>query len=148
MDPFTAMMVIGGGLQIIGGVKTSQAEARAAESNAEFFDLQSSFTREIGEKRRRVFRNESDVQLGRIQSTLARAGVSLTGGDVARQIIQESMKTRREEIDMARQTEMEATILGSKAGAARRRASDTRKNIPFQVAGGILGTAGSILGGR
>jgi len=83
MGAVGAVLAIGGALGNVlkgeGQRKSNRAAAFAAEDNAKSLDEQAEFARQITDRKKKLFRRQSEIQFGDNVSRYAKAGVDISG---------------------------------------------------------------------
>lgn len=124
------MQVAGAGLNTYSNVMSADINAKAEQARARSIEQDTAF--QVQQQQR-----ESKIQAGEQNATMAATGLDITRGSPLFQ-----------QLDFAKQSEIEKQSIQRsgtiEANNARFNARMTRRQIPFQIASGVL-NAGSVL---
>jgi hypothetical protein len=79
MDPFTAAMLAGTGLQIYGNYKANMDEANAERQNQIWMKEQADFIKKSTERELGIYDRESQNQMAALENAFAKSGISMEG---------------------------------------------------------------------
>lgn len=145
MDPFTAAMLISGGVQIIGKIRANQAEAEAHERNAEFFREQQKISQLATRRELDIFQRESEAFFGDQVSAYTKAGVDLSGS-ILRSLTETKRSVRQEEGAILEQGKLRTKLAGMKADESLRNADRARSSNFFDVISTVANVGASVAG--
>jgi hypothetical protein len=94
MDPVTAAVILGTGVQIFGGIQSRKAAKRAEEANARYLAEQKRLSMLANKREADIFGSESDKLLGSQTSMLSKAGVDFSGSAIMGLVESKGMQMR------------------------------------------------------
>jgi len=126
-------------VQAYGIIKGNKDKAKAAKANAAYYELQRQHA--LREKRRAmdVFKTQSTQFIGQKITSIAKAGVSLSGSALM-DLAMDKAAIGREADAIATQADVNARLAGMKASAANKQASSLTNpfNMALQIGGQAL----------
>lgn len=128
----------GAGLGILGAVGSTIGQVQATDVNAKSLDAQARSIDQQTDFEVMQQKRQNKLFLGEQNANAAASGVAITSGSPL-----------LKELDRVKQTEMQAQNIRIKgqneAASTRFQSRMTRRQIPFQILGGVASAGGSIL---
>jgi hypothetical protein len=145
-DPVTLGMAVGGlGMQVFGGIKSSQAKADAAQKDAEIKRQEADEVDYRGERNASVLRMKGQEVIGAAEGAYTASGVELSGSALTA-LADTNAKNQQEIFDTYHEARFRAGQLRQGADVSEHLASDQRTAGFVDAAGTILGGGAKIAG--
>lgn len=139
MDPFTAAMLVGTGLQIYGNYRANLDEARAEAQNQQWMREQQGAIKRSTARELDIYNRNANEQLAAMENTFAASGISMEGSAMVLRQQNELLKFLEIEaiVDQGNMQMKEAAL---KIGASQSRQTQLTSGTAIQsIALGIKG---------
>lgn len=139
-----AAAVLGSAVSTLGKLDANQAQADAERRNAAWYEDQADYARDVGERKRNIFKRQAEQVQGRQMSAFAKAGVDISSSSLF--LSQQLFFAQQEDGAIKQEADMNVRLAKMKAQEANRVADNLTSNETKNMIG-IQGVLGAVSGG-
>ena len=146
MDPITIMALVGGGLQLFGGMEQSKQRAWELEDEAINATRNAKMAREAGRFNAERQQLESNQIIGRAVTDFGASGIEMDSGNVLEVLRQSAINSELDRQTILRGSELEARQYEARARSAGIGAANTKKAGTIGAFAQMFNTGANVMG--